>query len=129
MEISDLFCQEANVQFTVCVLHVPDMSKALRFYRDVLALPVRYASDTYVEFDLTPATLALHHAEHPEKGTRGVGLFLVVDDVDALVPQLQEKGLTPTHPLTDQDFGYRTVMYMDPFGNRVELATPLPQSP
>ena len=117
------------MQFTVCVLHVPDMAKALAFYRNVLGLPVRYASEVYVEFDLSPATLALHHTERPEEGSRGVGLFLVVDDVNTQAAQLQEKGLTPTHPLTDQDFGYRTVMYMDPFGNRVELATPLPQSP
>ncbi len=115
------------MQFTVCVLHVPDMSKALVFYRDVLGLPVRYAFEEYVEFDLAPATLAVHHTEHSEESTRGVGLFLVVDDVDALTARLEEKGLMPTHPPTDQDFGYRTVMYMDPFGNRVELATPLPQ--
>ena len=115
------------MQFTVCVLHVPDMAKALTFYRDVLGLPVQYASETYVELDLQPATLALHHAA-PEASTRGVGLFLVVDDVDALAAQLHGKGLSPTQPLTDQDFGYRTVMYLDPFGNRVELATPLPQT-
>ncbi len=115
------------MQFTVCALHVPDMAQALAFYRDVLGLPVRYASETYVEFDLQPATLALHHADL-EVSTRGVGLFLVVDDVDALAAQLYGKGLSPTQPLTDQDFGYRTVMYMDPFGNRVELATPLRQN-
>ncbi len=116
------------MRFTVCVLHVPDMARALAFYRDALGLPVRYASEVYVEFDLQPATLALHHAE-PEASTRGVGLFLVVDDVDALVAQLQAKGLTPTQPPTDQDFGYRTALYVDPFGNRVEVATPLPQNP
>ena len=114
------------MQFTTCVLHVHDMDKALAFYRDVLGLPVRYAFDEYVEFDLSPATLALHHAARPEESTRGAGLFLVVEDVDALTAQLQAKGLSPTQPLTDQDFGYRTVMYIDPFGNRVELATPLP---
>nr|WP_290665427.1 glyoxalase superfamily protein [Ardenticatena sp.] len=117
------------MQFTVCVLHVPNMDKALTFYRDTLGLPVRYASEAYVEFDLAPATLALHHTEHSEEGTRGVGLFLVVDNVDALAAKLQEKGLSAIQPLADQDFGYRTVMYMDPFGNRVELATPLPQRP
>ncbi len=45
------------MQFTVCVLHVPNIDEALTFYRDTMGLPV---------------------------------------------------------------------MYMDPFGNRVELATPLP---
>lgn len=116
------------MQFTICVLHVPDMVRALAFYRDALGFPVRYASEAYVEFNLSPATLALHHAEHSEESTRGVGLFFVVDDVNTLAAQLQEKGLTPIQPLADQDFGYRTVMYMDPFGNRVELATPLPES-
>ncbi len=114
------------MQFAVCVLHVPDMDKALSFYRDILRLPVRYASEAYVEFDLSPTTLALHQVEHADASTRGVGLFFVVDDVDALAARLHAQGLTPTQPLTDQDFGYRTVMYMDPFGNRVELATSLP---
>lgn len=113
------------MKFTVCVLHVTDMEKALSFYRDALGFPVRFASDEYVEFDSSPATIALHRAESPGDSTRGAGLFIVVDDVDALVEKLNQKGLKPIHPLTDQDFGYRTVMYLDPNGNKVELATPL----
>ncbi len=113
------------MQFVICLIHVSDMARALAFYRDALELPIRYSSDEYVEFDLSPATLALHRTETPEDSTRGVGIFLVVEDVEALVERLRNKGLKPIQPLTDQDFGYRTVMYTDPFGNRVELATPL----
>ena len=113
------------MKLAVCVLHVPDLAKALAFYRDLLELPVRYSSDVYVEFDLTPATLALHLAEDPEDATYKAGVFLVVDDVDAINTRLQAKGLTPVQPPTDQDFGYRTAIYEDPFGNRIELATPL----
>jgi len=116
------------IQFTICVLHVDDMSKALSFYRDTLGLPIRYAYETYVEFDLTPATLALHQTEKPYDSTRGVGIFLIVENVDALVAQLQQKGLAPIQPPADQDFGYRTAMYMDPFGNRIEFASSLPQA-
>ncbi len=113
------------MKFTVCVLHVADMDKALRFYRDVLGLPVRYASPEYVEFDLSPATIALHRAKSPEDETHGAGIFIVVDDVDATTERLNGAGLKPVHPPKDQDFGYRTVLYRDPFGNHVELATPL----
>ncbi len=115
------------MRFTICVLHVPDMDRALAFYRDTLGLPVRYAFDEYVEFDLSPATLALHHAQ-PEQATRHAGLFLVVEDVDALDARLRVQGLVPQQPLANQDFGYRTVMYTDPFGNRLEFATPLAEA-
>ncbi len=113
------------MQLTICLLHVDDMAKAIAFYRDLLGLEVRHDYGEYVEFDLAPATLALHKADHPEESTRGVGLFFVVDDVDAVVARLRQKGLTPVQPLADQNFGYRTAMYLDPFGNRIELATPL----
>ena len=113
------------MKFSICLLHVFDMEKALSFYRDALGFPVRFASDDYVEFDLSPATIALHRADSLENSTRGAGLFILVDDVDALVERLSRRGLEPIHPLTDQDFGYRTVMYLDPNGNKVELATPL----
>ena len=51
------------MKFSICLLHVFYMEKVLSFYRDALGFPVRFSSDEYVEFDLSPATIALHQTE------------------------------------------------------------------
>ncbi|GEM_PF-243409 len=118
--------EEKNpMQLSHCILFVPDMEAALAFYRDRLGLPVRFQSEAWVEFDLRPTALALHRAETAAEATRGAGLFFTVEDVDAIHRQLQEQGLEPSTPPTDQDFGFRTVVYTDPFGNQVELGSPI----
>ena len=49
------------------ILYVQDMNSEVRFYRDVLGLPLKYpqglenyADEMWVEFDLGTTTLALH---------------------------------------------------------------------
>jgi len=34
---------------------------------------------------------------------------------------LEEKGVSLTHPLTDQAFGHRTIFFRDPDGNVIEI--------
>jgi lactoylglutathione lyase len=45
------------------ILFVRDMQRSVRFYRDVLGLPVKMDSEHWTEFDTQGTTLALHGAE------------------------------------------------------------------
>ncbi len=104
------------------VLHTPDVAGMKAFYEG-LGLKVHADYGTWVEFETGPATLALHESG-AEEATRNAGVFLEVEDVDALYLRLKERGLAACEP-KDQDFGFRTFTLKDPQGNQVEFGEPM----
>ncbi|WP_457636721.1 VOC family protein [Oceanithermus sp.] len=107
------------------ILFARELGPVLAFYKDTVGFHATAEYPDWVEFDSGPARLALHRASPEDAETRGLGLFFTVDNVDALVRRLAERGLEPQAPPVDQDFGFRTVAYTDPLGNRVEFGEPL----
>jgi PhnB protein len=69
--------------------------------------------------------------EYPEMGaispqTAGgsaVGLYLYVEDVDALGAQAVSAGATVERPIQDQFYGDRSGTFRDPFGHKWTIAT------
>jgi len=104
------------------VLYTPDVAGLRAFYQG-LGLKARADYGMWVEFETGPATLALHEAGEDE-ATRHAGVFLEVEDVDALYRELKEKGLDADPP-EDRDFGYRTFILKDPQGNQIEFGEPM----
>ncbi len=104
------------------VLHTRDVAGMKAFYQG-LGLKVRADNGMWVEFETGPATLALHEASENE-ATQNAGVFLEVEDVDALYRRLKERGLSVPEP-RDQDFGFRTFTLRDPQGNLVEFGEPM----
>ena len=107
------------------ILFVRELEPLKAFYKDAVGFRADAEHPEWVEFDTGPAKLALHAAGPNDLETRGLGLFFTVDDVDALVRRLAERGLEPQAAPVEQDFGFRTVAYIDPLGNRVEFGEPL----
>jgi PhnB protein len=71
-------------------------------------------ADEYPDFGaLSPVTV----------GGTPVSLQLYVDDVDATIALAVEHGATLLRPITDEFYGDRTGMIMDPFGHRWHLST------
>jgi PhnB protein len=58
-----------------------------------------------------------------ELGGTSVGLFLYVEDVDAVVQQAVDAGATVTMPVEDQFWGDRYGKVADPFGHEWQIAT------
>lgn len=56
-------------------------------------------------------------------GGSTVGLYVYVDDVDALYTQALAAGATSVKPVEDQFYGDRTGTIVDPYGHRWFLAT------
>jgi catechol 2,3-dioxygenase-like lactoylglutathione lyase family enzyme len=117
-------------------LLVTDFSGCYRFYRDDLGLATKWDDNgAYAEFAVgEDVWLAIFpRAEMAEDlGTNGlpadaeaqdrIALVLAVDDVDASVAALREKGVAlASEPHDRKDWGLRVAHVRDPDGNLVEL--------
>ena len=117
-------------------LFVEDLAECRGFYGDVLGLPLVFQDDESAAFSLgslivnllvtrsareliQPAAVA-----GPEAGAR-FQLTIDVDDVDAVVAQLSEHGVTVINGPMDRSWGIRTACFADPAGHVWELAAPL----
>ncbi len=58
-----------------------------------------------------------------ELGGTSVGVFMYVEDVDAVVQQAVDAGATVTMPVDDMFWGDRYGKIADPFGHEWEIAT------
>jgi predicted enzyme related to lactoylglutathione lyase len=106
------------------VIFTTDAERDRAFFRDVLELPSVDAGDGWLIFALPPAELAAHPAE---KGGRHE-LYLMCDDVDATVGELEAKGVNVTRPISDEGFGLLTAIRL-PGGGELGLYQPRHLSP
>src|SRR5215212_1661166 len=81
-----------------------DAEATRAFFRDVLELDSVDAGGGWLIFALPPAELGVHPAEGPP----GHELYLMCDDIDAVVERL---GVTVARPVTDAGWG--RVAYLD----------------
>ncbi len=95
-----------------------DYDASVAFYttlglRQIVASPPRYA-----RFE-TPggATFSLHAID--EDVVDQIVVYFEVDDVDATVAELREKGIQFEHDPVDQQWLWREAYVIDPAGNRL----------
>ena len=100
-----------------------DMDRAVAFYRDVVGLGlVRQEGDQWALFDAGPVQFALHGVTpgHPVAPGGATAVFRV-DDLDAAVRALEERGV-PFHDHLGEVSGFaRFRSFNDPDGNTVQL--------
>lgn len=111
------------------IVFVSDMSRAVKFYRDVIGLPLRFESSGWTEFATAGATLALHKAEattgtsvetaeHLAAGQCRPGFSVV--DLDAFHARMQSHGVRCLQAPKDV-FGSRVAQYVDPDGLTISV--------
>jgi catechol 2,3-dioxygenase-like lactoylglutathione lyase family enzyme len=88
------------------------------FFRDVLGFPSVDAGRGWLIFAAPPAELAVH----PSEGTEEHELFLMCDDMEATVAELQRKGVV-TRPIQDQPWGRLTRIVL-PSGDELGMYEP-----
>lgn len=94
---------------------VADMDKAVKFYRDVLGLKLKFESPGWSEFVTGETTLALHPAS--DKNPAGkVELGFTVADVAAFYQEMSTKGVLFSMPPKEQDFGRVLAQFLDSEG-------------
>jgi predicted enzyme related to lactoylglutathione lyase len=94
---------------------VADMDSAVKFYRDVLGLAVKFESPGWSEFATGETSFALHPAS--EKNRAGTyDVEFTVKDLQEFYVQMQAKGVKFPMPPTKQDFGGSLAQFLDSEG-------------
>jgi catechol 2,3-dioxygenase-like lactoylglutathione lyase family enzyme len=98
---------------THAIIYAEDADTTRAFFRDVLGYPNVDAHEGWLIFQLPPAELGIHPAT--PGGAPGEGapsghheLFLMCDDIEATVAELEAKGVEFTAPVQNQGFGLMT---------------------
>jgi predicted enzyme related to lactoylglutathione lyase len=100
---------------------VSDLGRAVKFYRDVLGLPLELCSeqDGWAEFDCGNLTLSLLAGE-TANGSPNARIALAVDDIDRAYAELTAKSARLPQP--PQDYGVCCAFeVLDPDGNAILL--------
>ena len=102
------------------LLYSKDADGTRAFFRDVLGFESVSAGHGWLIFALPPAELAIHPAEGGGDRTE---MYLMCDDVEATVAELQAKGVKTTRPISDQGWGRVTALAL-PGGGEIGLYEP-----
>jgi predicted enzyme related to lactoylglutathione lyase len=106
------------------VIFTKDAESLRAFLRDTVGFPSVDAGGGWLIFALPPAELAAHPAD---EGGR-MELYLMCDDVEATVDELQRKGVSFNGPITDEGFGLMTAIEL-PGGGELGLYEPRHPTP
>jgi lactoylglutathione lyase len=99
---------------------VADMNRAVRFYRDVIGLPLKFESPGWSEFATGDTTLALHPASQKNPAGK-VELGFNVVDLQKFYEDMRAKGVKFPMPPTKQDFGGTLAQFEDSEGAHVSV--------
>jgi len=118
------------------IAYVPDVEAAVAFYEKAFGLARRFVVDDYGELDTGATTLAFAAedlgrtnfeggVQRPGETPFNVEIALVFDDVDGAFARAVESGAVALAEPADKSHGQRVGFMRDPFGNLLEIATPL----
>ena len=109
------------------IVLVSDMERSVKFYRDVLELPVKIQSQDWTEFFHKDTTIALHPVKKRTKSPRENGaeksvlVGFMVNDLDSIVKILRERSVKFFKSPTEEPFGKHTIVE-DPDGHLISIA-------
>ena len=117
-------------------LIVGDLKRASAFYRDVFGLPLKHEDEDTAMFQFKDTYVFLQrghsHEDAPpvevlDLAENGVGQFaIIVDDVDAVRAELDQRGVSVISGPADREWGMRTMTFVDPGGHTWEIAQETP---
>ncbi|WP_239144906.1 VOC family protein [Actinoplanes couchii] len=120
------------------ILTTPDLGRALGFYRDLLGGEVvfRFPAEgegeaegdaAYVGVRLGGSHLGIGLQDEPgDLVNDRVTLWVYAEDCDAGIARLRDAGVPVIQEPTDQTWGERMAVVIDPDGNRVIIASRSP---
>lgn len=104
-----------GTQLRYVIKFVADMEKAVKFYRDVLGLKLKFESPEWSEFITGETTLALHPASDQNPAGK-IELGFTVADVEAFYRDMSAKGVAFNMPPKKQDYGGVLAQFVDSEG-------------
>lgn len=114
----------SNFKQITPLLHVPDLEKAIQFFRDGLGFTVWFRMEEYAYLHRETVGMRLLQQEERERGphgNRGVTCYVDVHNVDTLFaeikPYLDTLPADHIHGPVDQHYGQRELIILMPDGN------------
>ena len=110
------------------ILAVKNMEESIKFYHEILGMPIKNKRDNWVDLGQTGAVLRLHPAEQsePHIGTsvqNGVLVGLVVGDVQSAIDELKQKNVTIFRDVQEKEAGKNAII-VDPDDYMISLFEP-----
>ncbi|HJR85928.1 MAG TPA: VOC family protein [Nitrososphaeraceae archaeon] len=104
------------------ILLVSDMDKSMKFYRDVLELPVKNTSPEWVEFFSSGTVVALHPAKNKARTKNsGVLVGFMVSNLESVAQKLKDKKVEFFKEPKEESFGKHAII-VDPDGHLISIA-------
>ena len=104
-----------NIKLSHVIEFVADMDRAVKFYRDVIGLPLKFQSPGWSEFDMGETGLALHPASEG-KPAGSVELGFTVGDLPKFHQEMSAKGVKFSIAPTKQEWGRMLAQFVDSEG-------------
>jgi lactoylglutathione lyase len=116
------------------ILYVNDFDKTMKFYKDILGLPVKMQHDTYVEFDTGATTLSINTRESVKEmiglempagsvASQTFELGFVVEDVEATIEALRGLDVPIYKEPVTKPWGQTVAYVTDPDGHYIEICS------
>ncbi len=100
---------------------VADMDRAIKFYRDVMGLPLKFQAPGWSEFATGETTLGLHPAS--EKNPAGkLEMGFNVPDLQQFHAEMTSKGVQFPMAPAKQDFGGMLAQFVDSEGAHISVS-------
>lgn len=110
------------------ILLVSDIDKSMKFYRDVLELPVKNTSPEWVEFFSSGTVVALHPSRNKIRTKNsGVLVGFMVSNLESVAQKLKDKKVEFFKEPKEESFGKHAII-VDPDGHLISIAEMISKS-
>jgi lactoylglutathione lyase len=109
-----------SAKLSYVIKFVADMDRAVKFYRDILGLPLKFQSPDWSEFVTGETTLALHPAS-PQNPGGTAELGFTVADIQGFYREKSQEGVQFSMPPTKQDYGGVLAEFVDSEGGHCSV--------
>ncbi len=107
------------------MIRVSNMERAIRFYNDILGLPIKLDARKFNHVEVGPkeplAKIGLHATGKKHKRKKRTGIVFDTDDIHALYKRLKASGVKFTLKPTKMPWGGVVADFLDPDNNELEV--------
>jgi len=112
------------------IIAVSDLAKSVKFYNEVIGLPIKNQRENWVDLGKQGATVILHTASKPiNTGTsieNGIVIGLVVGDIDSALQELKAQKVEVYRNIESHEVGKNAII-LDPDKYMISLFEPVLQ--
>lgn len=125
-----------DLKMKYIILYVEKFEECLKFYKDILQLPIKAEHGTYIEFNTGTTILAMNTRQDVKELTglpltegelqsSHFELGFVVENVQETIEQFREQGITVLVEPIVKPWGQTIAYIADPDGNYIEICSSL----